>query len=458
MIKNDRMLVRVISKLFMIGIILHLGGCGLGEKSVNGAVFFFQDSRDLERVLAAQVIDCKDDDCPQQLVGMVSMRSSSSFIGSRNSYSSCTASFLDEKTVLTNAHCIPSNLVAGDPCSSWIGVKEPEQNGGKVYRCDKILALGTNSILEDDFALLSITGSKELSFDQMPLSRSIPRHREKLSAWVVDPPQSYMSNYTAKKIECEVNRKNIVFPSAEYDLSKIVILTRCPSMKGNSGSAFYNEDGELAGILNLGHGRYPSLTGMVNGQCFLHHYDSTFQKAADCRSLSTEINHESILKFAESAIYEYISDDKAASPMIHYYDSGISKFGSFGHIIFDPQISDFSYTSDYIFDVNGRATVQIVNKCPVDLEQVRKLRDGSTHQFSFLECQLRLEVGEDYSLQVEKRNFNSCFSRNHFFDLDSVIINPPVVSGGGELFIGLSPRQKFGPICSNDAKIFEGSE
>lgn len=169
----------------------------------------------------------------------------------------CTATLISEDTVITNAHCVPTELQKSNAnCEDRIWMhfaKNDNPNFETTIGCSKILiAKGGTPTMESeaqaDYALIKL--NKKTLRPPLRLSRAGMREGEVLTLEKVNPvkvPGSIRGEQTVTT--CRAAQNTYFIKSFNNDLASVAVIADCEARHGNSGSSLRASDGSIRGVL-----------------------------------------------------------------------------------------------------------------------------------------------------------------------------------------------------------------
>lgn len=159
----------------------------------------------------------------------------------------CSGALISPNQVLTNKHCVPSNMRLSQSCKDEVSFLFATKNGeSQKYECDKLVSTNESTpgdVNSLDYAIFSLkkkTGRK-------PLKLSKGTVEDKDSLWIVKVDNQVKSFVNREK--CTVKFNSLAFPFSGSGDSKVLTFTGCNTEPGNSGSPLLNSKGEIAAIL-----------------------------------------------------------------------------------------------------------------------------------------------------------------------------------------------------------------
>lgn len=235
-------------------LVFTLSACALDQTQHNTAKFSIPTtSLDMARLIAiSSLVECHDKSkCPDP-VGMI-------VSASTDSVSWCTGSLIAPDIMLTNTHCIPSDLQKnGSQCEGrvWLNFPENTANARELIECQEVMTVSFDSSydldrLPDDqdprldyafVKMKKITSRKNYSIEGKGFG-----HGDKVTAFVVDPDKSTKDRMQGKLYEVPCTVDQYTHPrTSRFDDN--IFLPKCPIIPGNSGSPLLY-DGKVRGVI-----------------------------------------------------------------------------------------------------------------------------------------------------------------------------------------------------------------
>ena len=198
--------------LVLVGFILT--GCG-GSKSsknnVDNKISLPSKTALLEALSKSHVVCGEPNlECPNNVAKLVFWQKDDSGYN----MGVCSGTVIDKNHILTNSHCIPTNLKTGSSCDSQILVQFPKT---KTSRAENINCISVEQVYDyknknqPDLAVLKIEESKINKFDSITIVENDFQHTKKVYAYTMNPgnwDRPYLG--TIKRKDCNVSFDSIV--------------------------------------------------------------------------------------------------------------------------------------------------------------------------------------------------------------------------------------------------------
>lgn len=243
--KNTIASIGVFTFLFTTGC---FGGGGGGGGGVTGS------REQAEKVFNTSNLTCANLDCAESAGGLIQFT-----VEKDEAYvAGCTMTLIGSDRVLTNKHCIPSDIWAkGLSCQGRIKFRFPKIKNKpfELFECDRVLDLSAglpedNNYVNPDWAILKMAGSTSRTPAQVE-STGID-----VAQSVTLYPSYYqgdITNYNGelRKVTCQTDEK-ILLVNYFDAFSPTFSATQCSQriVHGNSGSGVFLANGLLAGVVS----------------------------------------------------------------------------------------------------------------------------------------------------------------------------------------------------------------
>ncbi len=194
----------------------------------------------VDAVMSQQNISCPSGDCPDAVARLFVIN-----FKDADESANCTGTLIGEKLLLTNSHCIDMGSLE-KVCDGFYAVFKTELGGHEVARCEKVLYRNTHrarnrrDLADDDYALIEL--DRTVRAKPLEIAREGFAPGDKVHPYVIDHISAFDSRIV--KLSCTV--------SAESSNGRDNALLNCPAIGGNSGSAIFDTDGRVAGVLYAG--------------------------------------------------------------------------------------------------------------------------------------------------------------------------------------------------------------
>jgi len=254
----------------LLGMTIALVSCGSDDKGGNpsptkppntlppGAgdnTEYLDNQEDLRAKLQESTVKCLySDECPDNVAKLVFWQKRDLEEG--YDYGVCSGTLINQDTIVTNAHCIPSNIsFAGAKCYGQILVQYPSISRGENYRseenvdCLTVEEVGDYFKSGSDYAVLKIQKSKYIR-KAVKVKHGQMNDISNIYAYTMNPSKNDASGVIEKK-KCRISKKNIYLGIGnQYQSDALIYGYDCQVVGGNSGSGVFNELGEMIGIIH----------------------------------------------------------------------------------------------------------------------------------------------------------------------------------------------------------------
>ncbi|MBT4792025.1 MAG: trypsin-like peptidase domain-containing protein [Halobacteriovoraceae bacterium] len=275
-------------KILFFAAIFSLISCGKVKPSGNDVdnTQYFKDRKKFEAALAKSAVVCGeyDLDCPDNVAKLTFW----SETNGKFALSVCSGTLIDEEYILTNRHCIPENLIkvgAGASCNKQIVINFPDtkNSDAEMLDCIEIVQVFPDKEDQPDLAVLRVQKSTSLR-SGTSLNKKPYTHRQEVYAYTMNPnPYVRMSGTIVRK-ECSISLDNFMTLKRDGSAGDVLLSGyNCKLIGGNSGSAIFNQAGEIVGVINkridndvvkkifyqndISHMAFTNMGGAVNISC-----------------------------------------------------------------------------------------------------------------------------------------------------------------------------------------------
>ncbi len=226
-------------------------GSSTRPKDTTSQLQKFKDLEELTNAYNNQTVYCgvAQNDCPGFAAKLAYW-----FLAENGKYylGSCSGTLYQNKYILTNSHCIPSEIKrAGAICSDQIKVLFPytKRLNAQSVRCARVIQVYQQDKGQPDLAVLEM--EKVVSRDDdVVITKNNFIENSKVYAYTMNP-NSYDRNIgTITLKRCTLSVDN-AFTMSNLTSSSVAILSGndCNVISGNSGSGLFNEKGEYLGAV-----------------------------------------------------------------------------------------------------------------------------------------------------------------------------------------------------------------
>ncbi|EQC51969.1 serine protease [Bacteriovorax sp. DB6_IX] len=196
----------------------------------------------------SQRVECEDkSDCP----GYAAKLTYNTTAGNEYSAGVCSGTLYKGKYIITNEHCIPLELNAGDSCEGKIKALFPETDefDSEQAQCDKVLRILSRS-QNIDIAVISL--KREVTRGEtILLGPNRLTDGSSFKAYTMSPHWYDRHLGTIEKKTCQASMENIFSATSDARNKEISFFgSDCDVISGNSGSGMIDSSGLLVGVVH----------------------------------------------------------------------------------------------------------------------------------------------------------------------------------------------------------------
>ncbi len=188
---------------------------------------------------------CTGGECPDAVAAFISEAQ-----GNESEWTShilCSSTLIEPNKIITNRHCLRADMqIAGADCSARSEVIFPQTKNypAQVYACKRIV-----EVSDSDWAVVEFSGSTSRPTQSLS-DRSI-EFGETLTSYPIFY-NGFFPIGEIHKVNCTSAELGYLDNSTFHPESSHFFATNCTEAirVGNSGTSFYNVDGEFVGLLN----------------------------------------------------------------------------------------------------------------------------------------------------------------------------------------------------------------
>jgi hypothetical protein len=229
---------------------LALSGCAAEPEAEDrsGPHLFVSPASTHDEIVKAARVTCEIEDadsCPAH-TGMLIIENKAQ----------CTAWLADERTLITNSHCIPDRLrKTGSACEGQLSVVFPKsgEHPEEIADCETVLSASDipgkdqdGYMQQPDYAALRLTRS--LSRPALRISRQGLPDGLHLKIFAVDPVSTEGAAGLLKAKSCTAVQGSMVVPGFTHSQAPVGVFSGCEITRGNSGSAAVDGDGAARAV------------------------------------------------------------------------------------------------------------------------------------------------------------------------------------------------------------------
>jgi V8-like Glu-specific endopeptidase len=165
----------------------------------------------------------------------------------------CNFALIGERHAITNHHCMPNESICK---SAQLHFTNDGEHVAGIYKCTKILKtvdIQTQGNNYSDFTILELNEPAGMYHGYFPIARETPRGEFKVWRVKYDPPGYIKATISANYARCLAEKS--YDPQVKENFLKIKqkhMGETCHSMRGNSGGALLNDNGEFVGLVSEG--------------------------------------------------------------------------------------------------------------------------------------------------------------------------------------------------------------
>ncbi len=230
--------------------------CGSKDKGAPSSVdntIRLENEQELRDAIAASTVNCMESSCPDNVGKLLFWKKNSS--DDSYEFGVCSGTLIDSTTLITNRHCIPTDLRTGDNCSNRLIIQFPQLYGKGIaaenIQCNYVDKVYDEVADQPDIAILKVSRSQ---YNRTAVKRKSNQmsSASQVYAYTMNPGKGRdaFSGYIYKK-NCNISEQSILTGRMMPNSSDAVIYGHdCNVISGNSGSGVFNQDGDLIGVLH----------------------------------------------------------------------------------------------------------------------------------------------------------------------------------------------------------------
>jgi V8-like Glu-specific endopeptidase len=237
----------------LVGFVLN--SCGPKESStpIDGTIQL-EDDNELREALAKSSVTCMERSCPNNVAKLIFWQKDSNSEG--YSFGVCSGTLIDSDTILTNAHCVPSEIsYNGANCNGQIMIQYPEIYNSDMTTenvdCLRVQKVYSYLNGEPDVALLKVVKSRYIR-DRVRIRANQMDTQQNVHAYTMNPSRGAdrFAGYIYKKT-CKISQHNILTGVLKSHSSDALLFGYdCNVISGNSGSGLFNNNRDLIGVVH----------------------------------------------------------------------------------------------------------------------------------------------------------------------------------------------------------------
>jgi hypothetical protein len=238
LVQSIGVLAVVVSSLFLLGC-----SPSKSDSNDNQDSYSFPNEGATDSALEKWKVNCRSyQECPES-IGQLVVRTDSTTV------SVCTAFLVDQKTVVTNQHCV-ADLTTIASCSNKAEIVFPETQTTRALtvKCGRLLDRTEKATFTDpDLALIELDTPVHRA--SLKIDGSGVLDGEILSIYKVNPgPDNTSDRNTLEKQNCRAITKPFFLPNFSQPLDPTVAFTDCEIRHGNSGSPMVGASGGVKAV------------------------------------------------------------------------------------------------------------------------------------------------------------------------------------------------------------------
>ncbi len=233
-------------------------GCGSKESNDTSVVdntIPLNGKKELREALEQSTVTCMESSCPSNVAKLVFWQEDE-FSDEQINFGVCSGTLIDEDTIVTNSHCIPSEIsYDGASCYGQIVVQFPEADGlreAENVDCMTVKKVNDHLSGAPDLAIIKV-GASRYNRQRTTVQPNHMLNAKKIYSYTMNPGQySYnqFSGYLYKK-SCNVSTHSILTGEIKrYSSDALIYGYDCDVISGNSGSGVFSDSGNLIGVIH----------------------------------------------------------------------------------------------------------------------------------------------------------------------------------------------------------------
>ena len=255
-----------ISSLLAVGLGLAVAAVSsscvqIADPAGDNIVTYHQPNETIEQMIAGAEIHCQDTSsqaCSPSVAMLISKNQSST--PGMTDVHLCTSFLIAPDTMMTNSHCIPTELrTAGASCAGKIRFLFADAGGvaKETAGCDQIISASPISneesetisdlSLQPDYAVVHL--DRVMGRPSFPLSRGGVADLMQLQVDSMEPTSKTEAKAVLISRTCTAHQGTDDVPQFKQNFSSTIATKECTVHLGNSGSPMRDSDGAVRGIL-----------------------------------------------------------------------------------------------------------------------------------------------------------------------------------------------------------------
>ena len=239
-------------QILILALLMGSAACTLSSSNDNngqsGPYYPPKQSHDssliIDQVLDSAKISCSGP-CPEGVGLVVTMEESARYIRRGQ----CSGTLIDEDIVMTNSHCIPDSIKSGAiDCSEAMGFLLPGSYSTPAKCTSVLMFTKRDDKRKDGPDLAFFRVDRKLTSAPKVMDKSGISDGQIFNIYAVDPVSDSRIEGVIREDRCVALVKG-----SDPDLGPSTLISGCTVIHGNSGTAMFNSDGKISGVI---YGKY----------------------------------------------------------------------------------------------------------------------------------------------------------------------------------------------------------